>query len=306
MERGKGQRGKGQRGRGQRGRGQRGGRKHRQHRDFQDRIKFFKEFGVDPHRKPYDEYGHGTHVAGIAAGDGDEIDGVAPEAELVGLRISSAKEAIEAIGWAVDHKEKLGINIINISLGITDTLPGFQDPFALAAQKAINAGILTVVAAGNEGNKCDRAPCRRTISTPGTLPDAITVGAYSDSGTVATEDDVMLKGSSIGPTAVDGNSKPDIVAPGGRILATSASGSIKARSLPTWRDYHFDWGTSMSAPMVAGALALLREINPEITQIEAKRLLQTTAAEMPGVETVMQGAGRLNLAELIERARGVA
>src|SRR5690606_15415908 len=117
-------------------------------------------------------FGHGTHVTGIAAGDGPNVDGIAPKADLVGLRIQSPKEAIQAIEWAVENKDKYSIDVLNLSLGVEARLPNRQDPFAQAAQQAINAGIITVIASGNE---CTAEKCSSTISTPGTLPDAITV-----------------------------------------------------------------------------------------------------------------------------------
>lgn len=270
------------------------------HPDFGDRIKAFKNFSWQGKATPHDDYGHGTHVAGIAAGDGPEIDGVAPAMSLVGARITSPAEAIKAIDWVIANKETLGINILNLSLGSTAKLPGHDDPFAQAAQRAIDAGILTVVAAGNEGESGTKPG---TISTPGILRDAITVGAYNTGFTEDLSDDKMWGNSSLGPTFPEGLAKPDLVAPGASVLGPAAPGSELARHRPAWGDYLADWGTSMATPMVGGALGLMLQVNPHLTQKAARDILMKTAIPMEGVDTTAQGAGRLNLAAAVEAAR---
>ena len=239
-------------------------------------------------------------MAGIAAGDGPEIDGVAPAMSLVGARITSPAEAIKAIDWVIANKETLGINILNLSLGSTAKLPGHDDPFAQAAQRAIDAGILTVVAAGNEGESGTKPG---TISTPGILRDAITVGAYNTGFTEDLSDDKMWGNSSLGPTFPEGLAKPDLVAPGASVLGPAAPGSELARHRPAWGDYLADWGTSMATPMVGGALGLMLQVNPHLTQKAARDILMKTAIPMEGVDTTAQGAGRLNLAAAVEAAR---
>lgn len=270
------------------------------HPDFGDRIKAFKNFSWQGTSKAHDDYGHGTHVAGIAAGDGPEIDGVAPAAHLVGARITNPQEAIKAIDWVIAHKDEYNINVLNLSLGSQAILPGHSDPFAQAAQKAIDAGILTVVAAGNESKNGTVAG---SISTPGILADAITVGAYHNSQTEALDDDRMWGDSSIGPTHPDGLAKPDLVAPGSHVVSASASGSDLSKSNPSWGAYHLDSGTSMAAPMVGGALALMLQVNAHLTQKAAKEILQSTAVPFEGVSPMVQGSGRMNLAAAVEAAR---
>lgn len=282
------------------------------HADLKDRIKFFKDFSSKRTKSPIDPYGHGTHVAGIAAGDGDLIDGIAPKAELVGLRIKSPLQAIKALEWAVENKDKYDIDVLNISLGVPDRLPSRKDPFAQAAQQAIDAGIITVVAAGNEGNDCNidagtrDGGCQGTISSPGTLPDAITVGAYHDKGTSKLSDDHVWFKTSVGPTAVDGSSKPDLVAQGVHILAPKSSGSHMAKTRPTWTTYHSDDGSSMATPMVSGAAALLLQVDPTLTQAEVKEILTDTATPIKKTSKHAQGAGRLNLAKAIAEAQATA
>ena len=270
------------------------------HHDFGNRIKAFKNFAWTGSSKPGDEFGHGTHVAGIAAGDGEFVDGVAPGLSLVGAHITNPAEAIKAIDWVIANKQEYGINILNLSLGDDALLPGHQDPFSQATQRAIDAGILTVVAAGNEGKGGTVAG---SISTPGILEDAITVGAYNDAQTAALNDDKMWGNSSLGPTKPEGLAKPDLVAPGAAILSTSAEGSDKRKSNPVWGDYHLDWGTSMATPMVGGALALMLQVNSKLTQKGAKDILKHTAIPLEGVDAYAQGAGRLNLAAAVKEAR---
>lgn len=270
------------------------------HPDFGDRIKAFKNFSWQGGPKAHDDYGHGTHVAGIMAGDGPEIDGVAPGANLVGARITNPQEAIKAIDWVIAHKDEFNINVLNLSLGSQAILPGHSDPFAQATQKAIDAGILTVVAAGNESKN---GTVSGTISTPGILADAITVGAYHNSHTEELDDDRMWGDSSLGPTHPDGLAKPDLVAPGSHVVSVSASGSDLSKNNPSWGAYHLDSGTSMAAPMVGGALALMLQVNAKLTQRAAKEILQSTAVPFEGVSPMAQGSGRMNLAAAVEAAR---
>ena len=272
-----------------------------QHADIKDRIKFFKDFSSNRTKNSIDPFGHGTHVAGIAAGDGKEVDGIAPEADLVGLRIKSPKQAIQAIEWAVENKDKCGIDVLNLSLGVPARLPNRQDPFAQATQRAIDAGIITVVASGNE---CTSTRCQGTISTPGTLPDAITVGAYNDGGTNDNlNDDTMWGRSSHGPTAIEHIQKPDLVAPGVDVLAPRSSGSDLGRTRPNWGTYHSDTGSSMATPMVSGSAALLLQVNPDLDQADIKRILTATADPFSSTNANTQGSGRLNLAKALAAAR---
>lgn len=271
------------------------------HQDFGDRVKFFKDFSQERSKKLVDSFGHGTHVAGIAAGDGELVDGIAPKADLVGLRITSPKEAIQAIDWAVENKEKYGLDVLNLSLGVEARLPNRQDPFAQAAQRAVDAGLITVIASGNE---CTQEKCQSTISTPGILPDAITVGAFHDHGTNDDlTDDTMWSRSSNGPTPVDGLPKPDLVASGFGVVSTSSPGSHLNGTRPRWESYHTDNGSSMATPVVSGTAALLLQLDPSFKQADIKELLSSTALPIQGVDKSAQGAGRLNLAEVIRQAR---
>jgi serine protease AprX len=270
------------------------------HGDFKNRIKYFKDFSNKQTKNAIDPLGHGTHVAGIAAGDGKDVDGIAPQADLVGLRIKTPLQAIKAIEWAVENKERYSIDVLNLSLGVEANLPNRQDPFAQAAQQAVDAGIITVVASGNE---CFATHCEGSISTPGILPAAITVGAYDDGGTVSLDDDQMWGRSSNGPTAHDQVAKPDLVAQGVNVFAPSSAGSSLGKTRTRWDKYHSDQGSSMATPMVSGGAALLLQVDPTLTQQDIKELLQSTADPLLKASSHAQGSGRLNLAEAVKRLR---
>ena len=225
-----------------------------------------------PHAaKPFDpeESGHATHVAGIAAGNantlanGTRISGVAPRAHIgnykaltiptdagVGLD-GNAPELVAAIEAAVAD----GMDVINLSIGEPEVEPS-RDLVALALDAAAAAGVVPVVAAGNDFDDFGRG----SLASPGTSADAITVGA----STSATSPG-MASFSSAGPTPISLRLKPDVVAPGSSILSSEPDG---------WRVAS---GTSMAAPHVAGAAALLLQRHPEWTPARVKAALVATA-----------------------------
>lgn len=261
------------------------------HPDFEGRIKAFRDFtGRRTVKKNnIDPTGHGTHVSGIIAGDGSSVRGIAPEADLVGCRINSAQDAIKAIDWVIANKEKYSIDVLNLSLGVDAPSNPAEDEFRKAAERAVDAGILVVAAAGNE---CHGNHCSSTISSPGNSPKVITVGALDDKGTPARGDDSVYATSSRGS---DKGGKPDLVAEGVNVLAPLAKGSDFADKLSRSAAYVALAGSSQAAPMVAGALALMLQVNPELSQDEAKDVLRRTADKLKGVSKAAQGAGRLDL-----------
>lgn len=265
------------------------------HADFGERLKAFKDFSSSK-RAPHDPKGHGTHVAGIILGDGPRIDGVAPEADLVALRISSEKEAIQAVDWVIAHKDKYSIDVLNLSLGV-DAKPNPQDDhFRLAAERAVEAGLVVVVSAGNE---CKGGVCPATISSPGNSPKVITVGAIDDGGTASLKDDKIWDKSSQG-TRSEG--KPDLVAPGTGVVSVLAPGSVYADRVAAGSEYLSVSGSSQAAPMVSGAAALLLQVNPSLTHDEIKAILTDTADPIRGARKLAQGAGRLDLPQAVEVA----
>lgn len=271
------------------------------HADLKDRIVGWMDF-AEGKKKPADRYGHGTHVAGVAAGSGVKsqgaIKGVAPEANLVGVRIASIADAIKALDWVIANKDELNISVVNMSLGDIPTRGWKNDPWAQATQKAIDAGLTVVVSAGNEG------PNPGTIATPGILPSAITVGAIDDRGTLDPSDDDLTRFSSRGPT-IDGLGKPDVVAPGKRVFSTLApSSSFDIATFPKAEGGYFAIsGTSQATPMVAGLVAILKQANPDLTQADLQAILKESAHKYPNLQKASVGAGLVQADHALELAR---
>jgi len=281
-----------------------------------NRIVAFKDF-VNKYSSPYDDNGHGTHVAGIIAGNGvksnGQYKGVAPDANLVGVKVldstggGRSSDVIAGIQWVVQNQTIYDIKVMNLSLGAGATESYTTDPLSQAAGAAWQAGIVVVTAAGNNG------PSAGTINTPGINPNIITVGAVDDKGTVSTMDDVIASFSSRGPT-IDDLTKPDLVAPGVNITSlasdtlylpkkNSGSGGKTGKAAQaitqakpaqtTISTYYVTMsGTSMATPMVAGTAALLLEQNPTCTPDEVKMQLMSTAVNL-GFAANEQGAGQV-------------
>jgi serine protease AprX len=190
------------------------------HPDFGERYLGQIDF-INGRSLPYDDNGHGTHVAGCAAGSG-AIDpryaGPAQAANILSMKVLSGSGSgatsgiVKAIQTAVEMKEDLNIRVINMSLGGPASKNGEKDPINMAIKAAKEAGITVVVAAGNEG------PDPKTVGSPGNSLHAITVGALDDKNTADRSDDVPASFSSRGPTP-DGVTKPDVMAPGVSIMA---------------------------------------------------------------------------------------
>lgn len=253
------------------------------HRDLEGRILEWRDFSDQASPVPVDTEGHGTHVAGIMAGNGassaGKYQGVAPEAKVVACRIQSVSDAIRALQWIIENRERLGITVVNMSLGDCVTQSYRDDPWAQATQKAIDAGLPVVVAASNECcGPSDPTRCDLSISTPGNLPTAITVGALDDSGTPGTEDDHQASFSARGPTPIDGIAKPDVLAPGVSVVGPVAPSSrLDQPDRHVGRAYVAISGTSQATPMVAGLVALMRQVNPSLTPARILDILKRTS-----------------------------
>src|SRR5262249_20160725 len=190
-----------------------------------------------------DQYGHGTHVAGIIAGNGDVsngyMQGVASRVNLINLRVLDANGAgtdsavVAAIQRAIQLKSTYNIRIINLSLGRRVTESYLLDPICQAVEQAWKAGIVVVVAAGNFGRDNSMGTNGyATITPPATDPYVITVGAPSTHATDNTSDDTVASFSSKGPTLLDHIIKPDLVAPGNRMVSLSVANSTLDRNFP--------------------------------------------------------------------------
>jgi serine protease AprX len=251
-----------------------------------------------------DGYGHGTHVAGIIAGDsnnrptGDPLkgrySGVAPDANLISIKASdelgnsTILDVIYGIQFAVDHKDEYNIRVLNLSLESTVSESYKTDPLDAAVESAWFNGIVVVAAAGNRGTAPDAVRY-----APGNDPYVISVGAVDDQGTSYTSDDRLATWSSRGTTGA-GYVKPEVYAPGSGIVSNLAPGSAFTAMCPTCivdGQYIRAGGTSMAAPMVSGAVALLLELNPSMTPNQVKGLLMSTG------RTLSEGVTEINAAQ---------
>jgi serine protease AprX len=262
-----------------------------------------------------DPYGHGTHVAGIIGGNTSAAKyvtsafagGSAPGAKLVDVRVLGStgvgytSDVIAGIDWAVANRSKYGIRIINLSLGHAVSEPAAFDPLCQAVARAVQAGVVVIASAGNYGVTSTGAPALGGISSPGNSPYAITVGAIDTLGTATRSDDVVAAYSSKGPTRYDLAVKPDIAAPGSKIVSLEATGSYLSRNYPAWHiagsgknAYFRLTGTSMSTAVVSGGVALLLDANPYMTPGQVKVALQMGASFMAQGGLIAAGTGSVN------------
>jgi serine protease AprX len=265
---------------------------------------------TDGHGPGIDQNGHGTHIAGIIAGGAhnkhDEAIGVAPEANIISLRVLDEKgrglasDVIDAIDWAVANRQQFNIQVINLSLGAPVLQSWRDDPLDQAVERAYRAGITVIAAAGNFGKDQDGHPLRGGITAPGNSPFAITVGAVNTHGTPWRSDDEVAGYSSRGQTAIDHLVKPDLVAPGNRIRSLLAPNSWIAREHPelvvgSGKDAELELsGTSMSAAVVSGAAAVL-EAAGNLSPIATRVRLQWASSRVPGTGLLSGGSGELNV-----------
>jgi len=287
------------------------------------RVTAFVDF-VNNQTTKYDDWGHGTHVAGIIAGNGYDSNGdrtaIAPKANIVALKAldfegkGRISNIIAALDWAISHKAQYNIRVINMSLGAGVFESYNTDPLTVAAKSAVDAGIVVVAAAGNMGKALNGQPQYGAIAAPGNAPWVLTVGASSTMGTTDRRDDAMALYSSRGPTMIDFAAKPDLVAPGSGTVSLSEKDSLfyatKASFLVagkknglTYLPYLTLSGTSMSTPVVAGTVALMLEANPNLTPNLVKAILQFTAQVYPGYDYLTQGAGFLNTLGAVRLSR---
>lgn len=276
-----------------------------QHPDLSGRIVAFQDL-VKQKTAPYDNNGHGTHVAGNIASNGSQSGFVyrapAYEAGLVGVKVLDKNGSgrlstfIEGIQWCIDNRENHGIKVLNLSLGTFAEEPYLDDPACQAVEKAWNSGIVVCAAAGNEG------PAAGTISSPGIDPLIITVGALDDMNTVDPSDDITADFSSRGPT-VDGLGKPDVLSPGVNIISLRSPRSKidkenKKNRVNTW--YTSLSGTSMATPVCAGVVAQLLQHDSSLTPDQVKERLKKTARKLDNLDENVQGAGVIDAIAAVE------
>src|SRR5271157_4162761 len=290
----------------------------------QSRIKYSLDLvggGAD------DGYGHGTHVAGIIGGNGQDsscptcnvvIRGIAPKVSLINLRALDNNGAgtdstvIAAIQAAIQLKDTYNIRVINLSVGRPVYESYTHDPLCQAVEQAWQAGIVVVVSAGNDGrDNSAGTDGYGTIEAPGNDPYVITVGAMNTKGTPDRGDDVMTSYSSKGPTTIDHIVKPDLVAPGNRVVSLQEPGTLELQfpgnrvpyayyrsgpSLMASSAYYVLSGTSMATAVVSGAAALILQQDPTLTPDQVKALLMKSAYKnLPQYTTVVDGGATYNL-----------
>ena len=250
-----------------------------EHIDFTGRIWAFYDF-LAFKRQPYDDNGHGTHVAGLVAGDGTasmgKYRGAAPGCGIIALKVldrygtGSQDDVLRALRWIRENRQQYRIRVVNISVGTTCNSKRNHARLLESVEQLWDEGVVVVTAAGNQG------PRPGSITAPGRSKKVITVGS-SD----------LLEGRSAisgrGPT-VECVCKPDIVAPGNKIMSCVPGKPYS---------YGVKSGTSMSTPLVTGAIACALEKNPALTNTDIKTMLMNSAEDM-GLPQNLQGWGKFN------------
>ncbi|MCW2971947.1 MAG: aprX [Thermoleophilia bacterium] len=243
-----------------------------------------------------DQFGHGTFVAGL-------VHQVAPGSDLISVKLSGANGAVDvsqviaALRWVVRHKEQYSIDVVNLSFGSDSQQPTAVSPLNYAVQQAWDAGIVVVASAGNLGDRPG------TVTKPADDPLIISVGATNENGDPNRSNDDIPSFVSRGPTH-DGLSKPDLVAPGSRVVSLRSPGSTIDTQYPGSRvgDTQFRGsGTSFAAPVVAGLAAQLLQAYPNLTPDEVKNALIATAKPVIG-DPSAQGAGTVRAQKAFDAA----
>ena len=265
------------------------------HPDLKERIVDFRDF-LNGRTGCYDDYGHGTHVAGILAGNGKlsrgRYRGIAPECRLLPVKVldrrgnGSRQDVLRGIEFVISTRERYHTRILNISVG---TLAEGKDDEELiqAVEDAWDAGLIVVAAAGNMG------PRKESIPSPGSSRKIITVGASDDEQIEAfpRKGRILTGYSGRGPTCAC-IVKPELTAPGTGIVSCSS------RYAFTRQGYTVKSGTSMSTPVVSGAAALLLSLHPEFSNLDVKMRMHesTVDLKLPGSR---QGWGFLRIDRLL-------
>jgi subtilisin family serine protease len=298
-----------------------------------DKIQYSHDFSGSGSTE--DSYGHGTHVATVAAGTAavstGAYQGVAYDARLVNLKVLGAdgkgksSGLLNAIDWIAANYFSYKIKVVNLSLGTVAVESYKNDPLCKAVRKLVDLGIVVVAAAGNEGKDANGKKVYGQIHSPGTDPSVITVGASNSMGTASRSDDGVASFSSRGPTRsywtdstgvkhYDNIIKPDLVAPGNRIIGARARLNHLVRNFPSiavnnssndTQKMMYMSGTSVAAPAVTGAVALVLNANPNLTPALVKAILMYTAQPLKGFNMFEQGAGQLNVDGAVKLANTV-
>jgi serine protease AprX len=272
-------------------------------KDLKKRIIQRVNFNSEYHNS-HDGYGHGTFVSGIIAGDGKlssgRFVGVAPKTNIINVRVSddvgasTESDVVSGLQWILEHKAEYNIRVVNMSLNSSVAQSYHTSPMDAAVEILWFNGIVVVVSAGNNGTA--------NLFPPANDPFVITVGATDDRGTLSMADDTIAGFSAYGTTEI-GTAKPEIVAPGRRIVGVLPRHGVltmsrEHTSAQVNSNYFRMSGTSLSAPMVSGAVALLLQAQPNLNPDQVKYRLMATAAKAPawpGYNPTTGGAGYLDI-----------
>ncbi len=253
--------------------------------DFGDRVVASVNFSSADPKATGDDEGHGTMVAGIAAGASSDYPGVAPTAPLVSVRTADANgmsyssDVIAAIDWILQNKDTYNIRVANFSIAGAVASSFTVDPLDQAVEKLWFSGVVVVAAAGNHGTGDGPVP----MYAPGNDPFVITVGAFDQHGDSATFDDTVAPWSAYGTTA-DGFHKPELSAPGRWLIMPVPDNATLATELPdrvVAPGYMWMSGTSFASPVVSGAAAQLLALHPDWTPDQVKGALMLSARSLP-------------------------
>jgi serine protease AprX len=246
-----------------------------------------------------DQRGHGTFVAGIAAGAAPDLAGAAPGAPIVSIKVMDANgqaktsDVINACQWILDHKDQYNIKVANFSLHSSYATNFYRDPLDRAVERLWFGGVTVVAAAGNYGTSAS-TPSGVTFS-PGNDPFVITVGAVDLAGTEKAKDDTVAPWSAWGYTE-DGFFKPDLSAPGRYMVGPVPAGSTltteKASNMVGSDRIQLS-GTSFSAPVVSGTVADMLARHPSWSPDQVKGALMRTARALTAGNPKAAGLGEL-------------
>jgi serine protease AprX len=257
-----------------------------------------------------DGYGHGTHMAGIIAGEDAGFDpkhpdatafaGVAPDAQLLNMKVGAAdggadvSQVIAALDWVTAHRKDHGMNVrvVNLAYGTASVQPWQVDPLAHAVENAWNAGLVVVTAAGNDGLAAS------SLLMPAVDPHVLAVGAADNAGTSTTSDDVVAAFTNGG----NATRRPDVLAPGKSVVSLRVPGSYVDTEHPeglvtgdvSGRFFRGS-GTSQATAVASGEIALLLQAHPGLTPDQVKAILTSTADPLVQNPDPVMGAGVIDL-----------
>ena len=243
--------------------------------------------------------GHGTFVAGIAAGGNDGYVGASPNSHILPIRVmddngaARTSDVVAAAQWILANKDTYNIKVANFSLHSATATHFYYDPLDRAVEKLWLNGVVVVAAAGNYGTAAGPSG---VLYSPGNDPFVITVGAVDIGSAFGTLDDSVAPWSAWGSTE-DGFAKPELGAPGRYMIGPVSNGTLK-QSRPDHvvsPDYMELSGTSFAAPVVAGAAAQLLALHPDWTPDQVKGALMLTAKQSAGITNWAIGVGEVNV-----------